>query len=103
MNLYCLKKLKCINFGLGFSDMAKMAELAPHYVKIDGSLIKNIDKDKHAYSLVKAIVKFTQELGIKTIAEHVSTKEIFQKAKELLIDEFQGFYISNPVEYIKSL
>ena len=84
-------------FGLGFSDMAKVAELAPHYVKIDASLIKNINNDKHAYSLVKAIVKFTQELGIKTIAEHVSSKEIYERAKELDIDEFQGFYMGKPI------
>jgi len=88
------------NFGLGFSDMSKIASLAPHYVKIDASLIKNIDTDKHAYSLVNAIVKFTQELGIKTIAEHVSTKAIFETAKELGIDEFQGYLFSEPIEEI---
>jgi len=88
------------NFGLGFSDMSKIASLAPHYVKIDASLIKNIDTDKHAYSLVNAIVKFTQELGIKTIAEHVSTEAIFEKAKELGIDEFQGFLFGKPIEKI---
>jgi len=88
------------NFGLGFSDMSKIASLAPHYVKIDASLIKNIDTDKHAYSLVNAIVKFTKELGIKTIAEHVSTKAIFETAKELGIDEFQGYLFSEPIEEI---
>ncbi len=87
-------------FGLGFSDMSKMAELSPHYVKIDSSLIKNINSDKHAYLLVKAIVKFTQELGIKTIAEHVSSAEIFEKAKELQIDEFQGFFLGKPISKI---
>jgi len=88
-------------FGLGFSDMSKVAELSPHYVKIDSSLIKNIDSDKHAYSLVKAIVKFTQELGIKTIAEHVSSEEIFERAQELGIDEFQGFLFSEPMSKIE--
>jgi len=86
------------NFGLGFSDMSKIVSLSPHYVKIDSSLIKNIDTDKHAYSLVKAIVKFTQELGIKTIAEHVSSESIFQAVKELGIDEFQGYLFGRPSE-----
>ncbi|MEN4054030.1 EAL domain-containing protein [Sulfurimonas sp. NWX79] len=88
------------NFGLGFSDMSKIVSLAPHYVKLDSSLIKNIDSDKHAYSLVKAIVKFTQELGIKTIAEHVSSREIYETVKELGIDEFQGYYFGEPSEEI---
>jgi len=88
------------NFGLGFSDMSKIAALAPHYVKIDASLIKNIATDKHAYSLVNAIVKFTQELGIKTIAEHVTTEEIFVMAKKLQIDEYQGFLFGKPTNKI---
>lgn len=88
------------NFGLGFSNMAKVAALSPHYVKIDSTLMKNIDTDQHAYQLVRAIVKFTQELGIKTIAEHVTSKSIFETSKELGIDEFQGYYFSQPVKDI---
>ncbi|MEN8304356.1 MAG: EAL domain-containing protein, partial [Campylobacterota bacterium] len=50
------------NFGLGFANMSKISAMAPDYVKIDSTLMKNIDNDKHAYSLVKAIVKFAKEL-----------------------------------------
>jgi diguanylate cyclase (GGDEF)-like protein len=89
------------NFGLGFSNMSKIASLAPHYVKIDGTLIRNIDTDKHAYHLVRAFIKFTRELGIKTIAEHVSTEAIFETCKELGIDEFQGYFFGEPTEYIE--
>jgi len=88
------------NFGLGFSDMLKVMKLAPHYAKIDANLIKNIDSDKRAYSLVKAIVECTQELGIKTIAESVSSKEIFERAVELGIDEFQGYLFGEPIPRI---
>lgn len=88
------------NFGLGFANMSKISAMAPNYVKIDSTLIKNIITDKHAYALVKAIVKFAQELGIKTIAEHVASKEIFEATKEIGIDEFQGYYFGKPVETI---
>lgn len=88
------------NFGLGFANMSKISAMAPNYVKIDSTLMKNIDTDKHAYTLVKAIVKFAQELGIKTIAEHVTSKEIFEISKELGIDEFQGYYFGEPIEAI---
>ena len=90
------------NFGLGFSDMSKIAAISPHYVKIDSSLIKNIDTDKHARALVSAIVKFTKELGIKTIAEHVESEAIFAMAKELEIDEFQGYYFGEPLAAVPS-
>jgi len=90
------------NFGLGFSDMLKVMKLAPHYAKIDANLIKNIDNDAHAYSLVKAIVECTQELGIKTIAENVSSKEIFERAVELGVNEFQGFLFGEPLARIEA-
>lgn len=88
------------NFGLGFANISKISALAPNYVKIDSSLMKNIDTDIHSYALVNAIVKFAQELGIKTIAEHVSSEKIFEMSKKLGIDEFQGFYFSQPLKSI---
>lgn len=88
------------NFGMGFANMSKIAAMAPNYVKIDSILMKNINTDKHSLSLVKAIVKFTKELGIKTIAEHVTSKEIFEISKAIGIDEFQGYYFSEPLESI---
>jgi len=90
------------NFGLGFANMSKIAAMAPNYVKIDATLIKNIDTDIHSYSLVKAIVKFARELGIKTIAEYVTSEAIFEKCKSLKIDEFQGYLFGEPEEKISN-
>ncbi|MEN8304281.1 MAG: EAL domain-containing protein, partial [Campylobacterota bacterium] len=84
------------------ANMSKISAMAPDYVKIDSTLMKNIDNDKHAYSLVKAIVKFAKELGIRTIAEHVTSREIFEISKELEIDEFQGYYFGQPVGTISN-
>ena len=83
---------------MGFANMSKIAAMAPNYVKIDSALIQNLDTDKHALSLVEAIVKFTTELGIKTVAEHVTTKEIFEISKDVGIDEFQGSYFSEALK-----
>jgi len=86
------------NFGLGFSNMSKVAAISPNYVKIDATLMKNLDTDKHALSLVKAIVLFANELGIKTIGERITNEKIFDIALALGIDEFQGSYIGEEVE-----
>ncbi len=92
------------DFGSGFSNFTHLLELEPDFLKIDGSLIKNIDTDKKSYAFVKSIVQLAKELDIQTIAEFVSTKEIFDKTYELGIDFFQGYYFSKPVEikYLKS-
>lgn len=95
-------KITIDNFGSGFSDFSRIVSLSPNYVKIDGSLIKDIDANKQSYELVKALVKFTKELGIKTIAEHVETKKIFDIVYDLGIDEFQGYYFGSPSQETKT-
>jgi len=44
------------------------------------------------------IVKFAKSLRIKTIAEFVSTKEVYETLKNLDIDYMQGYYFSEPKE-----
>ena len=66
------------------------------YLKIDGSLIQNIDKDENAQLIVKTIVAFAQALHIKTVAEYVSSEEIFNHVQALGIDYSQGYYIGKP-------
>jgi len=65
--------------------------------RIDGSLIKNIDKNRKSYELVKSIISFSKTLGIETIAEFVSSKEIFKICYDLGVDMFQGYYICAPL------
>jgi len=86
------------DFGSGFSNFEYILEIEPDYLKIDGSLVKNIDKDKKAYILVKAIVQFSHELGIKVIAEYVYNELIFDMLKDIGVDEYQGYYFSVPSE-----
>ena len=92
------------DFGSGFSNFSHVIGISPHYVKIDGSLIKKIHEDEKSYEIVKAIVQFAKSLNIKTIAEFVSSKEIFDVAYSLGIDEFQGYYFAEPlsIEEIES-
>lgn len=84
------------DFGSGFSNFTHILELRPDYIKIDGSIIKNIHTDSHSYALVKAIVFLAKELGSTTIAEFVHNEEVLNIVKELGVDEFQGFHIAEP-------
>jgi len=84
------------DFGSGYSNFQHILEMQPDYLKIDGSLVRNIDKDESSYILVKAIIDFSHKLGISIIAEFVHTKKIFSLLKELHVDEYQGFYFHKP-------
>jgi len=89
-------KIAIDDFGSGYSNFLRILKTKPDYIKIDGSLIKDIDKDKNSYEIVKSIVTFSKALNIKTIAEYVHTKEIFDILVKIDVDEFQGYYLGKP-------
>ena len=84
------------DFGSGYSNFVRLINYRPDYLKIDGTLIKNIHKDKYSYSVVKAIIGLAKENNMKTIAEFVENEEIFNVIKELGIDYSQGYYFGGP-------
>lgn len=92
-------KIAIDDFGSGYSNFSYILKIKPDAIKIDGSIIKKIATEERAYKTAKAIVSFAKSLGIKTVAEFVSSKEILDKAIELGVDEYQGFYFSKPIQY----
>lgn len=87
-------KIAIDDFGTGYSNFAYLIDLKADYLKIDGSLIKNIDKDEDALLVVSAIVDFSKKLKMKIIAEFVESETIYNMVKELGIEYSQGYYFS---------
>ena len=98
------KKLGCKiaidDFGTGYSNFEYIIKLDVDYIKIDGSLIKNINSDNNLYLTVQTIVGFAKALKIKTVAEFVHNEEVLNCVKNLDIDYSQGFFIDEPKELI---
>ena len=94
-------KIAIDDFGTGYSNFEYLVKLKADYIKIDGSLIKDIDKNRISEIVCKNIVNFARDLNMKTIAEFVENESIFNKVKELGIDYSQGYYFDKPLE-IKS-
>ena len=86
------------DFGSGYSNFSYLLQIKPDYIKIDGSLIKNLTKESNEYHIVNAIVTFAKSLNIKIIAEHVSSQEIVEVLSDFDIDYMQGFHFSEPSE-----
>ncbi len=84
------------DFGAGYSNFEYLLRLNVDFIKIDGSLIKNLDTDDNALATVKAITHFAKNLGVAIVAEFVHKKEILDIVKELGIDYAQGFYLHEP-------
>ena len=93
-------KIALDDFGSGYSNFSILMQLQIDYLKIDGSLIKNIDKDQNAKIIVETIVGFAKLLNIYTISEFVSSKEVYDVVKEIGVDYAQGYYIGKPLQNI---
>ncbi|MCK9472372.1 bifunctional diguanylate cyclase/phosphodiesterase [Sulfurimonas sp.] len=84
------------DFGSGYSNFGYLTRMNVDFIKIDGSLVKDIDIDKNALLVVQTIVEFAKKLNIKTIAEYVHTSTIRDIIEKLGVDYSQGFYIDEP-------
>jgi EAL domain-containing protein (putative c-di-GMP-specific phosphodiesterase class I) len=86
------------DFGTGYSNFNYLIQLQAHTIKIDGSIIKALeDKSSGAADVVEAIVTFAKARGMKTVAEFVATRSLFEKIRSLGIDFAQGYYIAQPL------
>ena len=84
------------DFGAGYSNFNILLELNVQFVKIDGSLIRNIDTNKNLQVIVQTIVSFCKKLGLGTVAEFVSDEKVYEKILELEVDRCQGYYFGKP-------
>ncbi|MDA3947052.1 MAG: EAL domain-containing protein [Helicobacteraceae bacterium] len=94
-------KVAIDDFGSGYSNFAHILNMNVDYIKIDASLISNIDTDKNSRLMVETIVKLAQQLDIETVAEFVSTEEIYNTVKELGVDWAQGFWLGEPASLVE--
>jgi diguanylate cyclase (GGDEF)-like protein len=98
-----IKKFNCVvgvdDFGAGYSNFNLLTLLDIDFVKIDGSLIEQINTSKDLEIIVNTIANFSKEFQVKTVAEYVSNEDIYNKIKELNIDYCQGYYFDKPLSY----
>ena len=101
-----LQKLKlfgfkiCIDdFGSGHSNLNHLLKLSIDYLKIDGSIIKEIHHDKRAYSLVKTFATFCKQNDIEVIAEFIDEQDVVDILKSFGVKYGQGWYFSKAVPY----
>lgn len=90
-------KISIDDFGTGYSNFEYLMKLKVDYIKIDASMIKNIDVNNESKIITETIVDFARKLNIKTIGEFVYSKEVFETIKEVGVDYAQGYYFGKPL------
>ncbi len=89
-------KVAIDDFGSGYSNFEKLLKMDIDLLKIDGTLIKDIDHDKHAEMVVTTIRDFAKSAKVQTVAEYIHSKDVLEKVKSLGIELGQGFYLGKP-------
>lgn len=99
-----LKEIGCLiaidDFGVKHSNLSRLLEIDPDFIKIDGQFIKILPENKTALLLVQGIVALSNRIGAKVVAEFVSKQEIQDIILSLGIEFSQGYLFAEPLEKI---
>lgn len=85
------------DFGTGYSSLSLIKNFPISVLKIDKSFIKDMMASKENKAIVHAIIKMSQIMSLKVVAEGVETIEQLEMLKKMGVDYIQGFYISRPL------
>lgn len=82
--------------GAGFASMRHVLALMPDLIKLDISLVRDIDHDPARQALVSALVAFATSTGAKIIAEGIETAEELGCLRGLNVQLGQGYHLARP-------
>lgn len=85
------------DYGTGYSSLSYLHELSVSEIKLDRSLILNVNKNDRALKIVDSTIKLAHALGLQVVAEGVEDMDIYQTLALLKCDRIQGYLISKPV------
>ncbi|MCP5329258.1 MAG: EAL domain-containing protein [Sinobacteraceae bacterium] len=84
------------DFGSGVGSFSNLRSLPLDYLKIDGSFIRNLDRDSVNQAMVTAMIKLARTLNFKVIAEQVEDNAALDVVRQMGVDFVQGYAISRP-------
>lgn len=101
---YNLKVLRLMGFrlaiddtGAGYSNLSTISEIMPDFIKIDRSLIENIDKNALKESILKGLLLIAKEAGSLVVAEGIENAEEASVLTRNKVDLAQGYYYARPI------
>ena len=89
-------KIAIDDFGTGYSNFEYLMKLKVDYIKIDASMIKDIDTNKKSQLVTQTILDFAKKMGIETIAEYIHSQNVYNAVKKIGIDYSQGYFLGEP-------
>ncbi len=85
------------DFGSGMSSFGYLRKLQADVLKIDGSFVRDMDRDPVSRAAVRAIAALGRELDLTVVAEWVETDEVAAQLMEMGVEGLQGYGLDRPV------
>lgn len=82
--------------GAGYSSLQAIAELHPDFIKVDRSLIQDVNTKKIKEYILETLVTFAQKLDIAIIAEGIETMDELVLLTRMGVHYGQGFLLGRP-------
>lgn len=84
------------HFGKGFSSFTYLRSIKAHYIKVDGSFVRNLDQQDDNRFFLRAIADIAHGLDMQVIADSVETEPVWDALQDLGIDGGRGFWLGPP-------
>ena len=84
------------DYGSGYSNEKNLIDLSPAYIKVDISIIRDIDKSQDKQQIVSNIVSYAHERNMQIIAEGMETAAELETVLALGVDLLQGYFLARP-------
>ena len=94
-------KISLDDFGTGYSSLNYLQSFPVDNIKIDQSLVKNINKKDKNLAIVESMINLAHKLNLKVVAEGVETQAELTCLKNINCDAMQGYIFSVPLPFKK--
>lgn len=91
-------RLAIDDFGSGYNGETSLLEYRADFVKLDMSVVRNIDRMKDHQDIARNLINFSHDRGIRVVAEGVETKAELRALIGLEVDYVQGYLVGRPAE-----
>ena len=91
------------DFGTGYNTDVALIFLSPNLVKIDMSIVRDVDKDIDKQNILENLMSYTKKRNIIVLAEGVERIEEVETLVSFGVDLFQGYYFAKPDFEIKEV
>lgn len=89
-------RLAVDDYGVGNAGLSSIDALSPDLLKVDMSLVRDVDRDRTKQTLIRSTVALCRDLEVKVVLEGVERVEELQMARSLGADFVQGYLLSRP-------